>query len=291
MEQLDGKVAVVTGAASGIGLAMAESFAAAGMQLALADVDQTGLLEAGNRFRDRGVAVLTAVTDVTDAAAVDRLRDATIEELGAAHVVCANAGVSSAAGLSWELPLDAWEFAAGPNLWGVVHTMRAFMPVLVAQNEGHMVLTASAAGLGGFPFGAPYAATKHAVVGIAESLWKEMAMTGSPVGVTVVCPGWVRTRIRDHDRSRPAYREFSGDDGEIGPLMREVANQFIAGGVEAGDVARLVLDAIRTRRFLVVTNDDMPVELATARYREVVDGADPVLPELPSAFPDITQQG
>ncbi len=167
--------------------------------MVLADVDQTGLTAAAERIGCRQVETLTVRTDVTDAEAVQALAAATLERFGAAHVICNNAGVTTRSD-PWFGPLSAWHWVLGVNLWGVIHGVRAFLPTLMEQGEGHIVNSASIAGL--VPgFGAPYDASKHAVVALSEDLYKTLAGMGVPIGVSVLCPGWVRTRIMDAGRN------------------------------------------------------------------------------------------
>src|SRR5258707_3726385 len=189
MELTPGRVAVVTGAASGTGLALAERFARSGLNVVLADVDEGGLKTAADTITGMGVDAITVPTDVSDEAAVQALASAALSRFGAVHVVCNNAGVASLAD-SWFGPVSSWQWVLGVNLWGVVHGVRAFLPILAGQGEGHIVNTASIAGL--LPgFGPSYDASKHAVVALTEDLYLNLQQVGIPIGVSVLCPGWV----------------------------------------------------------------------------------------------------
>ncbi len=201
MQLRAGDVAVVTGASSGIGLALAERFARSGLHLVLADVNEDGLVSASERITALGVEALTVPTDVSDEAAVQALATATFDRFGAAQVICNNAGVTTMAD-PWFGPRSAWQWVLGVNLWGVIHGVRAFLPALIEQGEGHMVNTASMAGL--IPGLSPaYDAAKHAVVAITEDLYSMLTAMGLPIGVSVLCPGWVRTQIFDAERNWP----------------------------------------------------------------------------------------
>ena len=279
-----GKVAVVTGAASGIGFALADRFAAAGMHVVLADVDEAALTSAAERIGARGVDTLAVRTDVSDEASVQALAAAAMQRFGGVHVVCNNAGVTSR-GDAWFGPLSAWTWVMGVNFWGVIHGVRAFLPGLVAQGEGHIVNTASIAGL--YPgFGASYDASKHAVVAITDDLYTSMRQAGMPIGVSVLCPGWVRTNILDAERNWP------GDLGEQPPaaLGADVVlghvRRVIDEGMPPAAVADLVADAVETDRFWVLPHPDF-VELAVKRWHDIAEGVNPRIdvevPGLPSA--------
>src|SRR5262249_8699712 len=198
-----------------------------------------------------GAEVEGVVTDVSDAAQVQALADAAVARFGAIHVACNNAGVGGG-GLSWETPLSTWEWVLGVNLWGVIHGVRSFTPILMQQAEAHMVNPASIAGLIAAPFMAPYNASKHAVVAISESLHHEMAMSAPQVHVSVLCPGWVNTNIYDAGRNRPEHlRDDSA--GPTGELLRGVLEQ----GMAPEEVAGKVFAAIRDEQFWILTHDDV----------------------------------
>ena len=279
-----GKVAVVTGAAGGIGLALAERFAAAGMHVVLADVDDAGLAAAAAKIGAAGVETLTVRTDVSSADSVQALSDATFDRFGAAHVVCNNAGVTSPAD-PWFGPLSSWEWVLGVNLWGVVHGVRAFLPRLVAQGGGHIVNTASIAGL--LPgFGPSYDASKHAVVAITDDLYRSMTTAGLPVGVSVLCPGWVRTRILDAERNWPGEYGDRPDAAFGSDVVRRHVGRAIDEGITPAAVADRVADAIGENRFWVFPQPEF-VELAVRRWHGIAEGHNPELlvdtPGLPPA--------
>ena len=203
MEELSGKVAVITGGASGIGLAMAHRFGAEGMAVAVADIEPDALDAAGVELRDAGVEVLTLPTDVTSPEQVQALAAAVIDHFGKVHVVCNNAGVGVFGGVT-ETSLEGFAWVVDVNFWGVLYGIRAFLPHLQAAGEGHIVNTASVSGLLTQPGAAAYNVSKFGVVALSEALYYELEMTSSPVGVTVVCPGTVDTNIFDSARNRPA---------------------------------------------------------------------------------------
>jgi NAD(P)-dependent dehydrogenase (short-subunit alcohol dehydrogenase family) len=204
MELRVGQVAVVTGAASGIGFALAERFARLGLDVVLADIEKDPLNAATKKINDMGVSAIGAPTDVSDEGAVQALAAATMERFGAVHVVCNNAGVASFAD-PWSGPLSAWGWVFGVNLFGVVHGIRAFLPLLREQGEGHIVNTASTAGLKPGGIGPVYTATKHAVVALSEDLYNDLQATKQSIGISVLCPGVVHTEIWKADRNWPQY--------------------------------------------------------------------------------------
>jgi NAD(P)-dependent dehydrogenase (short-subunit alcohol dehydrogenase family) len=279
-----GKVAVVTGAASGIGRALAERFAKSGLHVVLADVDDDGLAAAAQQVGANGVDTLTVKTDVTDESSVGALAEATLERFGAAHVICNNAGVASTAD-AWFGPISSWQWVLGVNLWGVVYGVRAFLPTLIAQGEGHIVNTASIAGL--FPgFGPSYDASKHAVVALTEDLYNTVTSMGLPVGVSVICPGWVRTRIMDSERNWPAALGDAPPPGLGTDVVERHVRRAIAEGVTPAAVADQVASAIESDRYWVFPNPEF-VELAAQRWSTIPEGLNPAqavdVPGLPPA--------
>jgi NAD(P)-dependent dehydrogenase (short-subunit alcohol dehydrogenase family) len=255
MDQLRGKVAVVTGAASGIGLAMAHSFAGEGMRLVLADVDEPGLHTARAGLAELGADAVTVPTDVSDPDAVDALRDAAMSAFGGAHVVCNNAGVGGG-GLIWEVPLETWRWVFSVNFWGVVHGIRSFVPLMLEQGEGHVVNTASAAGLMVAPWMGPYTATKHAVVAVSETLALDLG--DAPVGVSVLCPMFVRTRIHESDRTAPP-EVLRAEEARGGATegMRDMMAGLVNAGIEPAIVGEMVRAAVQENRFWILPHDEV----------------------------------
>ncbi len=281
MQLQQGQVAVVTGAASGIGAALTERFAAAGLRIVLADVQADALHAQVDKIRAMGVPAIGVLTDVSKAEQVHALCEQTVATFGGVQIVCNNAGVASPAD-PWFGPIESWEWVVGVNFWGVVHGVRTFLPHLVGG--GHIVNTASIAGL--MPGFAPsYDASKHAVVAMTEHLFHAMQIAGLPIGVSVLCPGWVRTQIMDADRN------YAGPASEPLPSQRvasDYVRRAIAEGMSPARVADEVAAAIEANRYWVILGDDF-LELCAERWSTVADRLDPVVPENTPGMPPRTQ--
>lgn len=277
MEKLEGKVAVITGAASGIGRAVAVRAAAEGMKVVLADIEEGPLKEAEKEVGRGGAQTVAVAVDVADGTSVRELRDRALDAFGAVHLVHNNAGVGGG-GLVWEVPEQDWRWIFGVNLWGVVHGVATFVPLFIEQGEGHVVNTASIAGLTTSPFLGPYNATKHAVVAISETLFKDLQATGvQGVGVSVLCPGFVRTRIAESGRNRPAWApEPESGDAEGSEAMRTVVSDMIASGIPPEDVAEQVMQAVRTDTFYIRTHPELDAAIAT-RCTEILETRPPTI--------------
>jgi NAD(P)-dependent dehydrogenase (short-subunit alcohol dehydrogenase family) len=271
MKELRQRVAVVTGAASGIGLAIADRFAREGMSIVMADIENDALAAARVQIEALGVEVLALNVDVSDAAAVESLAVATYERFGACHVLCNNAGVGGG-GEQATLSVAEWNWVLGVNLHGVIHGIASFLPRMVASGEeGHIVNTASMAGHTAFGGMGPYNASKFAVVGLSESLFHELV--GSNIGVTALCPGWVKTKINESARNRPA------DVPERMARPEDVArSEFIASVIDAGQspahIADLVHDAILANQFWIFSHPEM-LPAVTTRADEILAGRNP----------------
>jgi NAD(P)-dependent dehydrogenase (short-subunit alcohol dehydrogenase family) len=242
------------------------------MRVVLADVEESALAQAANQLRSGGATVEAVVCDVSRHEEVERLARRTLDAFGAVHVVCNNAGVGGGFGRIWEASLKDWEWVLGVNLWGVIHGLRAFLPGMLASGEeGHVVNTASVAGLLGAPWMAPYAASKYAVVGISECLYHELMPTR--VGVSVLCPSWVNTNIYRSSRNRPAHLGGGRPERERGPLTDALA-QLLATGMAPETVADHVADAVRRRRFWVLTHPEV-LPVIEARAAAIAAGGNP----------------
>lgn len=275
MQELSGKVAAITGGANGIGLAMARRFASEGMRIALGDIEEPVLRAAEAELCDAGAEVLAMPLDVLDPAKVQSFADACVERFGGVDVFCNNAGVAGG-GLAWEMPLSTWEWVIGVNLFGVVHGIRSFVPLLMQREEAHIVNTASVAGLVGAPFMGPYNASKHAVVGISETIFHELAMVAPQVKVSVLCPGWVDTGIGRSERNRPERFMDVLADPEGDEQLMSVVNDLLANGMRPEEIAEHVLDAVRNERFWILTHEgDEWTRAVEGRVESLVKRANP----------------
>ena len=275
MQDLAERIAVVTGGASGIGLGMAQAFAGRGMKLVIADIEAEPLESAVSELVSAGADAIGVECDVSDAAAVENLRDRALSQFGAVHVLCNNAGVAGSGPGTWEAPQEEWDWVMGVNLWGVVYGIRHFVPVMIEQGApAHVVNTASMAGL--IHGGGIYGVTKHAVVALSESLFSEFQALGHDIGVSVLCPGWVRTRIMESERNRPeAPRPAPGESAALVEMVRKVMSGLVEGGLDPADVGALVADSIVERRFYVLPHPDWR-NMIENRTQAILEGRDPV---------------
>ena len=257
MNEFPGKVAVITGAASGIGRAIAVRAAHEGMRLVLADIEAGPLEQTAAALRATGAEVLAVPTDVSRAEEVAALAERTVATYGAVHLLFNNAGVATG-GPIWERPLAEWEWVMGVNLWGVVHGVRSFVPLMLAQEDsGYIVNTASIAGLVTAPALGIYTVTKHAVVALSEILAAELAQRDAHITVSVLCPSWVQTRIIEAGRNRPAIIQNAAASGDSDDLARSAAiRQLVDSGLPPEQVAAEVFAAIREERFYILTHPE-----------------------------------
>jgi NAD(P)-dependent dehydrogenase (short-subunit alcohol dehydrogenase family) len=265
VEDLKGKIASVTGAGSGLGRAMALAFAEEGMHVALADVNEASLSQTRTEVASRGVKALAMRVDVSKAQEVEDFAAATVRELGGVHVVCNNAGVALA-GAAWENTQAEWEWILGVNLWGVINGVRAFAPRLIAQNHGHIVNTASVAGLISAPGMGAYCVSKHAVVTLSESLFHDLRERRLDVGVSVLCPAYVKTGIAESVDTLGVNGKSPERLAKEAMLRKAVA----AGKLSADDVARAVVAAVKENRFYILTHPAIKGAIR-ARIEDVLD--------------------
>jgi len=278
MNELNGGVAVVTGAASGIGLGMARAFANEGMRLVLADIEPAALGDAADALRTAGAEVVAECVDVSQADAVEQLAERAYAAFGKVNILCNNAGVIENNLATWEYPLEDWNWVLGINLMGVVHGVRAFVPRMIDGGEaGHVVNTASFGGLISGTANPIYIVSKHAVVALSENLHNDLTSRNTRIKASVLCPGWVRTGIVDSDRNR-----------ENAPVLTEklarTRQRFQSGvdtGIEADAVGTMVVEAVRSEQFYIHTHPEW-MQVVQDRFAAIVDGSRPAVSRIPN---------
>ncbi|HEU0204704.1 MAG TPA: SDR family NAD(P)-dependent oxidoreductase [Burkholderiaceae bacterium] len=272
MKELRDKVAVVTGAASGIGRELALACAREGMRVVLADIDRNGLPETAGLVERLGAQSVQVTCDVSKAEQVDQLAAQTYERFGAAHLVFNNAGVA-VAGPLWTATVEDWQWSLGINLMGVAHGIRSFVPRMLAQKtEGHVVNTASVAGLVSVYGNGVYCATKHAVVTLSECLLHELRREKAAISVSVLCPAFVPTKIFDSNRNRPA--ELAASNPLAAPYEAIGRKAVQSGKLSAADVAQITLDGVKADRFYIVTHPKILRDVET-RMRDILEQRHP----------------
>jgi NAD(P)-dependent dehydrogenase (short-subunit alcohol dehydrogenase family) len=275
MKAFAGKVAVITGAGSGFGREFARTGAALGMRLALADVQADALAATVAELEGQGAQVFGETVDVSKAEDVERLAARTLDTFGGAHLLFNNAGVA-VGGLAWESSARDWEWVLGVNVWGVIHGVRVFTPIMLAQGgEAHIVNTASVAGLVNPQMMAAYNVSKHAVVSLSETLHHDLKLVGSSVGVSVLCPAFVPTGINASDRNRPA--DLANDappTASQAALKAQLDKAVTSGKITAPQVSSMTFDAIREQRFYVITHEKMMPSIEL-RLQDVVKRRNP----------------
>ncbi|MCU1458124.1 MAG: family NAD(P)-dependent oxidoreductase [Actinomycetia bacterium] len=275
MQEFEGRTAVVTGAASGIGNAIARRLAAAGMSIVLADIESGPLGAAAAEIAASGVPALAVVTDVSDAGSVDALAAAARDAFGPVHVLVNNAGVGNR-GRAWELSVDDWRWVHGVCFWGVVHGIASFVPGMIASSEeGHIVNTSSMMGLGTAAEGGPYQSAKHAVTALTETLAFDLAEVAPQIKATLLCPGYVDTRIADSARNRP------GAPGPLPAANIAAAQPGSAVPVPPEGIAELAFDAIVRERFYALADWDIWRPLVASRFDAILDADSPAPVRLP----------
>jgi NAD(P)-dependent dehydrogenase (short-subunit alcohol dehydrogenase family) len=273
MKEFSGKTAFVTGGASGIGLALCHAFGQRGMNVALGDVEAEACSAAVEALRAAGINAIGMTVDVSDRSSLAEAAARTFSEFGNVHILCNNAGVSRAGPIE-SISSSDWDWVIGVNLKGLVHGLQIFLPHMKAHGEvGHIVNTASINGVAGAALAGPYCATKFASVGISEVLAAELA--GGPIGVSVLCPSWVKTRMLDNGRNRPA--RFGGPirldmDGANAERNQRYA-KALENGLDPADVAQLVVGAIEAGRLYIFTHADRRAEVES-RHERMAEGFD-----------------
>ncbi len=283
MRDFSGKVAVVTGAASGIGMGMATRFAQEGMKVVLADVEEPALEAAVTRLRQQEHDVLGVVTDVSSAVSVEALAQKTLETYGKVHVLCNNAGVGGGFGIGiWEASLKDWQWTLGVNLWGVIHGVHTFLPIMLDQDEpGHIVNTASSAGI--TPGSRVYGVTKHAVVALSESLYDGLRARDSKLHCSVLCPGVINTQIMYGARNRPAELQNEAPASAMEQESRDrIKHLAETSGMSPEEASGIVLQAIKDEQFWILTHDEFD-EIIRGRADDILARRNPT-PHAPTAF-------
>ncbi len=279
MDNFEGKTAVLTGAGSGFGLECARIGAQRGMNLVLVDVQQDALDQVTTELTEQGATVMACKVDVSDASAMEQLALHVQQRFGAPHLVFNNAGVGSG-GLIWENSVADWQWVLGVNLWGVVHGVRLFIPMMLAEAkrnpsyQGHIVNTASMAGLLAAPNMGVYNVSKHAVVALSETLYQDLQLVSDQVGASVLCPYFVPTGISQSHRNRPA--EVAAHTPTQSQLMGQaMSDKAVASGkVSAAEVAQKVFDAVQAGQFYIYSHPQA-LGLVAQRMQALVDGANP----------------
>ena len=277
MKEFKDKVAVITGAASGLGRAMADRCVREGMKVVLADVEVDALAKTEAIMKASGATVLAVPTDVSQAGDVEALAQKALEVFGAVHLLCNNAGVGTGAAI-WESTIAEWEWVIGVNLWGVIHGVRVFVPIMLEQDtECHIVNTASMAGLISGPGLGAYKVTKHAVVTLSETLYHELAERGARVKVSVLCPGVVSTRIMESARNRPGQFRTTEPRDPAAVARWEALRQAVAAGMPPEQVADAVFEAVQKDQFYILTHPEWQ-DSVRSRMEDILQGRNPTRP-------------
>jgi NAD(P)-dependent dehydrogenase (short-subunit alcohol dehydrogenase family) len=276
--RLPGKTALVTGAASGIGRSMAERFAAIGMKVVLADIEEPALRQVERELSATGAAVAAVPCDVSDRASVEELADAAESQVGNVHLLCNNAGVSGGGSPIWSTTDNDWTWVMGVNVMGVVHGLQVFIPRMLASGEEcHVVNTSSVSGLSTGPHSI-YGVAKHALTRLSEIAWYDLRATGAPVGISVLCPGIVATRIVTADRNRPAHLRDKLDAAvaeQRRAAMLAGEARFLSDGMPPSEVADAVVEGVQAGRFWIFVPSDQVKAEVDRRMRAILDETDP----------------
>jgi NAD(P)-dependent dehydrogenase (short-subunit alcohol dehydrogenase family) len=277
MKEFRGKVAVITGAASGIGRALADRCVQEGMKVVLADIEVEALAKSEASLKAAGATVLAVRTDVSQVQDVEALAHQTLDAFGAVHLLCNNAGVATDAAI-WETTLAQWEWVIGVNLWSVIHGVRVFVPIMLAQDmECHIVNTASMAGLISGPGVGAYKLTKHGVVALSETLYHDLAERGAKVKVSVLCPGIVNTRLLESARNRPGHIPTTEPLGPASGTRWETLRQLMPAGMPPGQVADAAFKALRNDQFYILTHQEGK-EAVRTRMEDILQERNPAVP-------------
>jgi len=282
MKEFKGRVAGITGAASGIGFGLAERCAQEGMKVVLAGINENTLKQAEKDIKKTGATTLVVKTDVSKADDVKALAQKTLDAFGAVHLLFNNAGIAAGSTI-WGSTLADWQWILGVNLWGVIYGIHFFVPIMIKQNtECHIVNTASGQGLIAPPYNSPYTVTKYGVVALSETLYRELAMTGNKnIGVSVLCPGFIKTKIMDCERNRPVKLQNAPEEGTTGivdPNIQAVINNYrqaIDNGMPPQQVADIVFSALREKKFYMLPNAEFAKPLIQMRMEDILNERNP----------------
>jgi len=277
MQSFEGKVAVVTGGASGLGLAMANRFADAGMNIVIGDIEAEPLAMAEAAIAAKGVGVLPLRTDVAKADEIEALAESAYERFGAVHVLCNNAGVGGGQGTMWELSQADWEWTIDVDMWSVVHGVRSFVPRMIESGEeGHIVNTASIAGLVSGAVGGPYTVAKFAVEAMSEQLHYELGRAGHNIGVSVLCPGFVNTGIYDSGRNRQAEYGEAGVTPDRPSPIRAALEERRQTMMQPAEIGEMVFEAVRDRElYIIPAGSDALEQSMRTRFENIVERRTP----------------
>jgi NAD(P)-dependent dehydrogenase (short-subunit alcohol dehydrogenase family) len=277
MENLHGKTAVITGGASGIGLAMAHRFGAAGMNLVIGDIEVPAMEAAVAELTAAGYQVVSLQVDVREIEQLRELEQVAVETFGNVHILCNNAGVGAGGPVADPDNLEVWRWTIDINLWGVIYGCKIFLPAMIAHGEPcHVVNTASMAGHGSAPFMGAYSVAKYGVVALSETLTKEMQIAKTNIGVSVLCPAFVATGIAKSDRNMPAGLRPEPVGGPVAGGMQAAIESLVANGISTEVVAEAVHDAVRENQFWILTHDEAKPGVLD-RAQQIVDGINPSL--------------
>jgi len=275
MKEFEGKTAVITGGASGIGRVIAERCLKEDMNIVLADIEEKALTKAKNELETMGGSVLAIKTDVSKLQDIEKLAEKTMESFEQVHLLFNNAGVG-APGAVWECSLDDWKWVIDVNLWGVIYGVHVFTPLMIKQNtECHIVNTASTAGLDYNAYMGPYGVSKYGIVSLSESLYLELKDIGSKVSVSVLCPGFVKTRLDSSDRNRPVGYKTSGVLSQGALAKLELLNSSLGNGMSPSMVADLTFEAIKEEKLYILTHKDSIPEIET-RMKNILNEKNPI---------------
>jgi NAD(P)-dependent dehydrogenase (short-subunit alcohol dehydrogenase family) len=282
MKQFEDKVAVITGAASGIGKAISMRCAQEKMKIVMADIEAEALKKSAREIELSGADLIHVVTDVSKEKDMKYLAQTTMDTYGAVHLLFNNAGIAVSTPSSWEGSISDWEWSLGVNLWGVIHGIRTFVPIMLEQHiQCHIVNTSSMAGLMVPPGGSPYVVSKHSVVALSEVLYHELTLRDAQIGVSVLCPGFVNTSIIDSERNRPdhlknAFSQKKQNNAHEARIKKR--QKAIETGMPAKRVADATFNAIRHNTFYIITHAEETMEPVHIRMNNILNGQNPTLP-------------